>query len=237
MSQIVRQAENLDSFERSLGWRFSDRARLKTALTHASAASPARMDNERLEFLGDRVLGLLTAEALLTRFPQEAEGALAPRLNELVRKESLATIAEEIGLGAHLRLGRSEAMTGGRKKAALLADALEAVMAATYLDGGLEAARAVFDKHWLGRLETLSAAPVDAKTELQEWAQARGLRPPSYTLVKREGPDHAPRFTVAASLETGESAAGAGSAKRAAEQEAAAALLARLQGDAAEEGA
>lgn len=221
----MRRISQLDRLEDALGWRFTDRGLLDQALTHASAANPARRSNERLEFLGDRVLGLLTAEALIHRFPDDAEGALAPRLNTLVRKESLAEIAEGIDLGAYLRLGRSEALTGGRKKSALLADALEAVIAAVYLDGGLEAARTVYGRHWRGRLDQQVAAPVDAKTALQEWAQARGLRPPAYVLVAREGPDHAPSFRVAAELENGLRATGDGAAKRAAEQAAAKALL------------
>lgn len=225
------RSEKLDGFELALGWRFSDRGLLDEALTHASASTPARRDNERLEFLGDRVLGILTAEALVRRFVTEKEGGLAPRLNALVRKESLAEIAESIGLGAHLRLGRSEAMTGGRRKAALLADALEAVMAAVYLDGGLEAARAVFDAHWRPRMVEQDETPIDAKTALQEWAQARGLPPPTYALISRAGPDHAPSFTVAADLSDGRRAEGDGAAKRVAEQAAAAALLAQIEAE------
>lgn len=225
MSAVARRVARLEPLEKALGWRFSDRSLLEEALTHASAATPARQSNERLEFLGDRVLGLLTAEALIARFPGEAEGALAPRLNALVRRESLAEIAETLDLGAYLRLARSEAQTGGRKKTALLADAMEAVIAAVYLDGGLDAARAVYEPHWGPRLDQQVDAPIDAKTALQEWAQARGLQPPSYSLVERQGPDHAPSFTVAAELENGLRATGAGAAKRAAEQAAAAALL------------
>ncbi len=211
-----------------LGHRFADRGLLEEALTHPSAASPARPDNQRLEFLGDRVLGLAVAEALVAAYPEEAEGGLAPRLNALVRRETLAEIAGEIGLGAHLRLGRSESLSGGRRKAAILADAMEAVIAAIYLDGGFSAARDAVLRLWGRRILSGAAPPLDAKTRLQEWAQARGLGPPGYRLVARTGPDHAPAFTVAAELASGEAAEGRAPSKKQAEQAAAAALLARV---------
>ncbi len=225
-----RASLDFHALERALGRGFEDRSLLVEALTHASAAGRLEKDNQRLEFLGDRVLGLLTAEALLDRYPTEQEGALAPRLNALVRREACAEAAEAIGLGAHLRMARSEAMTGGRRKTALLADAMEAVIAAVYLDGGLEAARAVYRKLWGDRMATLTHAPIDAKTALQEWAQARGAALPSYAVVGRDGPDHAPRFEVEARLDSGETATGSAASKRAAEQVAAAALLARVEG-------
>jgi ribonuclease-3 len=215
----------LGGLQDKLGWRFEKIGLLEQALTHASASSAVRRDNERLEFLGDRVLGLLTAEALLETFPSEAEGALAPRLNALVCKESLATVAQSLGLGGFLRLGRSEAMTGGRKKAALLANAMEAVIAAVYLDGGLDAARTLYQRHWSPRLTLLDETPVDSKTSLQEWAQARGMPPPDYLLKERSGPDHEPVFSIVAVLESGESAVGVGGSKRVAEQAAAAVLF------------
>ncbi|MCI4664671.1 MAG: ribonuclease III [Neomegalonema sp.] len=214
------------ALERALGREFQDRSLLVEALTHASAAGRLENDNQRLEFLGDRVLGLLTAEALLQHYPQDKEGALAPRLNALVRREACAEAAEAIGLGAHLRMARSEAATGGRRKSALLADAMEAVMAAVYLDGGLEAARAVFAKLWGDRIGGLATAPIDAKTALQEWSQARGGERPEYVLLRRDGPDHAPSFEIEARLTSGEAAQGTAASKRAAEQAAAAALLA-----------
>ncbi|MEM9724150.1 MAG: ribonuclease III [Pseudomonadota bacterium] len=218
---------DLDSLEAALGHIFSDRNLLLEALTHASAATTLRPDNQRLEFLGDRVLGVLTAEALLERHPEAQEGDLAPRLNALVRGETCAEIAEALDLGPHLRMARSESLTGGRRKAALLGDAMEALIAAAYLDGGWPAARAVFERHWRPRIEAQGAeqAPIDAKTALQEWAQARGLSPPHYEVLRREGPDHAPQFTIAARLETGASQTAKGASKRVAEQGAAAALL------------
>lgn len=213
---------------RKLDHVFADHTRLEEALTHPSASSPARPDNQRLEFLGDRVLGLVIAEALLQRFPDAPEGQLAPRFNALVRRETLAAVAQDIDLGQHLRLGRSESLSGGRRKTALLADAMEAVIAALYLDGGLDVARRFIHHHWLVRMETPDENLTDAKTAAQEWAQARGLPPPEYRLVTREGPDHAPVFTVEASLPTGLTGTGQAKSKKLAEQEAAAALLAGI---------
>jgi ribonuclease-3 len=221
-----------------LGHRFGDATMLEQAVTHASATSPARPDNQRLEFLGDRVLGLIVAEALLEAYPGEAEGTLAPRFNALVQRETLAEIAVEIGLGEFLRLGRSEAISGGRKKKAILADAMEAVIAALFLDGGMAVARRFIMGRWQARLDAPDTAPMDAKTRLQEWAQGRGLATPVYAVTGRAGPDHAPRFSIEVKVETGETADGAATSKKQAEQHAAAALLARLglDGDNDEQG-
>src|SRR5690625_273128 len=222
--------EDREALGHLLGHEFRDPELLEQALTHPSAASAARPDNQRLEFLGDRVLGLCIAKALLEEFPDAAEGELAPRFNALVRREMLAEIAGEIGLGQHIRLGRSEAISGGRRKSAILADATEAVIAALYLDGGMEAAQGFIARNWRKRMRGLRAAPTDAKTSAQEWAQARGLAPPAYSLLSQSGPDHAPLFTVEAALETGERARGQAGSKKLAEQEAAAALLQKLPG-------
>lgn len=212
-----------------LGHRFARPALLDEALTHPSLSGPGRPDNQRLEFLGDRVLGLVIAEALLARYPDEAEGQLAPRLNDLVRKETCAEVAAEIGLSAWLRLGKSESQTGGRRKIAILGDAMEAVIAAVYLDGGLDAAREVIRRLWADRIEGQgAAAPRDAKTALQEWAQGRGMKPPLYQTVGRRGPDHAPVFTVSVTLEDGAAAEAEARSKRAAEQDAAARLMAMI---------
>ena len=209
--------------------READPALMVEALTHRSAAGPARPSNQRLEFLGDRVLNLLIADALFTRRPDEPEGTLAPRFNELVRKETCAEIAREIDLGPHLRLDRAEARGGGRKRVTILADAMEAVIAAVYLDGGLDAARDVVLRLWGARIDAQgAAAPQDAKTALHEWAMARGMPPPAYAIVARSGPDHAPRFRVAAELSDGRAAEAEAANKRAAEQAAAAALLEAL---------
>jgi len=216
---------SLDMLALSIVHRFAAPALLEQAVTHPSVSGPSRPDNQRLEFLGDRVLGLVIAEALLAAYPVEAEGDLAPRFNALVRRETLAAVAAEIGLGAYLRLGRSETATGGRRKAAILADAMEAVIAALFLDGGMEVAREWVLAHWQARIDAPASAPTDAKTRLQEWAQGRGQSTPNYIVLGREGPDHAPLFTVEVRLDSGEQATGSAASKKQAEQAAAAALI------------
>ncbi|OWU86320.1 ribonuclease [Oceanicola sp. 22II-s10i] len=216
-------------FQTRLGHAFRRPEILQRALTHSSVASPTRSDNQRLEFLGDRVLGLVMAEALLDEDKSATEGQLAPRFNALVRKETCAEVAREIDLGAVLRLGRSEMMTGGRRKQALLGDGMEAVIAAVYRDAGFAVAKAVVLKLWGSRISRVEADARDAKTALQEWAQARGMQPPAYVELSREGPDHAPVFTIAARLSTGEEAVASAGSKRQAEQAAATDLLSRLE--------
>lgn len=211
-----------------LGHDFRRPELLIEALTHPSMAGSA--DNQRLEFLGDRVLGLVIAEALLAHDAQANEGQLAPRLNTLVRKETCAEIATALDLGAAIRMGRSEMLSGGRRRTALLGDAMEAVIAAVYLDAGFEAARAMILRHWGARIAEAGAQAPDAKTALQEWAQARGLKPPAYLDLAREGPDHAPVFSVEARLADGRAATGTAPSKRAAQQAAAERLLAQLEG-------
>ena len=220
----MKQAQ-LSALAGILGHAFKDTALLEQAITHPSASSQSRPDNQRLEFLGDRVLGLCVAEMLMKAFPDLPEGELAPRFNALVRKEALAEVAAEIGLGEHLRLGRSESISGGRRKAAILADATEAVIAALYLDGGMAPARAFVEACWRPRLKSVRAAPVDPKSSLQEWAQGRGLATPDYQLLNRKGPDHAPVFLVEARLDSGQTARGEARSKKLAEQAAAEALL------------
>lgn len=216
------------ALEERLGHAFSRPALLLAALTHGSRGGEGA--NERLEFLGDRVLGLVIAEALLDADPEAREGLLAPRLNALVRQETCAAVAREVALGEALRLGRSEMMAGGRKRDALLGDAMEAVIAAVFLDAGFEAARAVVLRLWGTRVRDVPRDARDSKATLQEWAQARGLVPPLYEEVGREGPDHAPRFVIEARLSTGDWARGEGASKRLAEHRAAAALLERVGG-------
>ena len=227
----MKLAGALKEFQDRLGHRFADPALLVQAVTHPSVATAHRDDNQRLEFLGDRVLGLVIAEALFTADRAAAEGQLAPRYNALVRKETCAAVARQIDLGAVMRLGRSEMKSGGRRKDALLADAMEAVIAAIYRDAGFEAARAVVLKHWASRIETVEDDARDAKTTLQEWAQARGQTPPSYAETARSGPDHAPVFTIEARLADGQSASATAGSKRQAEQAAAKALLAKVEAD------
>ncbi len=210
-----------------LGHEFRDPSLLVRALTHGSRGGSG--DNQRLEFLGDRVLGLVMAEALLEADREADEGRIAPRFNALVRRETCAEVAREADLGAGLKLGRSEMIGGGRKKEAVLADAMEAVIAAVYLDGGLEAARGVVLRLWGGRIAAAPKDARDAKSALQEWAQGRGMAPPAYELIGRDGPDHAPRFVIEVRLATGEAERAEGATKRAAEHAAAAALLGRLE--------
>ena len=188
----MRLSAELLAFSKRLGHRFHAPDLLIRALTHASISSTGKQDNQRLEFLGDRVLGLVIAEALLDADTGAREGQLAPRYNALVRKETCAEIAREIGLGEVLKLGRSEMKSGGRRKDALLGDAMEAVIAAVYRDAGFEAARALVLRHWKSRIASVETDARDAKTSLQEWAQARGFPPPEYVETHREGPDHAP---------------------------------------------
>ncbi len=211
------------------GHDFAQPSLLIEAVTHPSMSSPSRSDNQRLEFLGDRVLGLVMAEALLEHDPGASEGQLAPRFNALVRKEACASVAREIDLGKVLKLGRSEMLSGGRRKEALLGDAMEAVIAAVYLDGGFDAARAMIVRLWEGRINAVESDARDPKTALQEWAQARGMPPPRYVQTAREGPDHAPVFTITAQLESGATESATAGSKRIAEQVAAKALLARLE--------
>ncbi|MEP1767896.1 MAG: ribonuclease III [Sulfitobacter sp.] len=225
----MKLSAELRAFEARLGYEFKTPKLLSEAVTHASMSTPNRDDNQRLEFLGDRVLGLVMAEALLNLDTKASEGQLAPRFNALVRKEACADVAREIDIGAVLRLGRSEMLSGGRRKQALLGDAMEAVIAAVYVDGGFDAARSLILRLWGKRTTSVKEDARDAKTSLQEWAQARGLEPPAYVLTHRSGPDHAPIFTITAKLSTGETASATAGAKRAAEQDAAALLLAQLE--------
>ena len=225
----MKLSADLHTFAERIGHRFARPELLLRAVTHSSISSPTRPDNQRLEFLGDRVLGLVMSEALLSADTAASEGQLAPRFNALVRKEACADVARAVGLGEVLKLGRSEMMSGGRRKEALLGDAMEAVIAAVYLDGGFDAARTLVLRLWGDRIGAVESDARDAKTSLQEWAQARGQTPPTYTELGRDGPDHAPQFTVEVRLASGETAVAKAGAKRQAEQSAAKALLARME--------
>jgi len=171
------------------------------------------------------------AQALIEADPNASEGALAPRFNALVRKETCADVAREIDLGAVVRLGRSETVSGGRRKLALLGDAIEAVIAAVYLDAGFQAARDMVLRLWADRITQVDDDARDAKTSLQEWAQARSLSPPEYIEIDRNGPDHAPIFTIMAQLSTGVKGSATAGSKREAQQGAARALMAILEQD------
>lgn len=221
----MKLSADLKAFEGRIGHVFSDPALLVRAVTHASLTSANREDNQRFEFLGDRVLGLVMAEALLAADSRASEGQLAPRYNALVRKETCADVARAVNLGAVLRLGRSEMLSGGRRKEALLGDGIEAVIAAVYLDAGFGAAKALVQRLWGERIGAVEADARDAKTALQEWAQARGMKPPAYVETARSGPDHAPVFTIEARLDGGRVAAATAGSKREAQQAAARELL------------
>ena len=225
----MKPGAELVAFMARIGHSFANPEHLVRALTHASISGPNRASNERLEFLGDRVLALSMAEALFQADPTAPEGQLAPRLNALVRLETCADVAREAGLGEALKLGRSEMISGGRRKDAVLGDALEAVIAAVYLDAGFEAARAVVLRLWAGRVTDVSAGDArDAKSALQEWAQGRGLVVPIYTELSRSGPDHQPVFRVEVRIEGHGVAHAEANTKRAAEQLAARQLLAEV---------
>ena len=225
-----RKASALDT---ALGYRFKDRALLERALTHSSVRANGRStraasaDNQRLEFLGDRVLGLVIAELISEAFPAANEGDLARRFNHLVRGETCAAVARGWGIGTFLLVSDSEAESGGRDKENILADACEAVLAAVFLEAGFETARKLVRQHWSPLLSQLPVEPADAKSTLQEWAQAQGLPVPVYREIKREGPDHAPMFTAEVRIDHKRGATGSGANKRAAEQEAATSLLVR----------
>jgi len=224
------------AFAAALGYAFANRDLLREALTHRSAIDrqrgrnlDLRHGNERLEFLGDRVLSLAVADLLIRRFPDESEGELARRHAALVRAETLAEVARAIELGAQLTLAESEEATGGREKSAILADACEAVIGALYRDGGLDAARGFVERYWVPRIEHEEKPPRDPKTSLQEWAQGRGLPLPSYREVGREGPPHAPQFVMEVTVRGRAPAQGRGKTKRQAERAAAIALLDELK--------
>ena len=215
--------------EERIGYTFKDRELFDRALTHASYGDgrPGFRSYERLEFLGYRVLGLMTAEALFKAFDKADEGALAPRLNALVCKEACADVASAIDLGTALKMGRSEEKNGGRAKISILGDACEALMAAIYLDGGRPSVQVFYDRFWGEKIEALRHKPADAKSSLQEWAAKTGRGVPVYRLAERSGPDHRPVFTVEVTISPLEPAIGEGKSKQAAERAAAEALLKR----------
>jgi ribonuclease-3 len=225
----VAGVRNLKQLESRIGYSFKNRALLKKALTHASVrqTSHKRRDNERLEFLGDRVLGLAIAELVWEAYPLASEGELARLYNRLVRGGTCAEVARELDLGQYLVLSEAEDGSGGRKKDTILADACEALLGAIFLEAGYAKVRAVIRGRWKDRLPVSASDATDAKSTLQEWAQGQGLDLPVYVEVERLGPDHAPRFTAEVRIKGKKPARGEGASKRAAEQAAAMALLAR----------
>lgn len=221
---------NLDEIEARIGHVFADREFLARALTHPSALSgPDKREKsyQRLEFLGDRVLGLAVAGMLFRSHPAEDEGALSRRLSDLVRAETCAEVAAELNLGAGVRVGPTESQTAVGRRAGVLADLCEAVIGAVYLDSGWPAAEAFVARNWQDRLKADASPQRDAKSALQEWAQGRGLATPVYRVVDRSGPDHAPLFTMAVIIPGIADGTGQGSAKRPAEIAAATAVLVR----------
>lgn len=217
--ELVRKAGEITGHE------FRDEERLERALTHASARNANERNYERLEFLGDRVLGLVVAELLFETFPNANEGELSVRLNQLVDAITCAEIAEEIGLHLLIRTGSEIRSLTGRKRQSLRADVMESVIATIYLDGGLEAARPFITRHWHKRAAAQTAGRRDAKTELQEWAQQKTGRTPDYTILDRSGPDHDPLFTVCVSVQDHGSHQAKGPSKREAERLAAEKML------------
>jgi len=226
---VRRRAAAASALEKTIGYRFKDRDLLDRSLTHISAIAGGNRANsyQRLEFLGDHVLGLIISDMLFRSFPKADEGELSRRLADLVRRESCADVARAIELGAALRLGASESNAGGRTRTAILADVCEALVGAVYLDGGYDAGAKLVEKLWGERMRAPVRPLRDPKTILQEWAQARGLPTPTYREVERTGPQHSPEFRVAVILPNKEPAEGLGGSKRVAEQAAAAAMLKR----------
>jgi len=210
-----------------IGHSFQRPERLELALTHSSALAGGQDNYERLEFLGDRVLGLVVAELLFSLFPTATEGELSVRLNQLVSAETCAAVADELKLHQFIRTGADVKNLTGKRMANVRADVMESLIAALYLDAGLEAARAFVLKNWEARAQASSAARRDAKTELQEWAHSQFGEAPSYAIVERKGPDHEPYFTVRVQLSGLEPVTGSGRSRRAAEQDAATKMLRR----------
>jgi ribonuclease-3 len=234
-----RKAKDKDrtDLEDRIGHRFADKVLLERALTHISALSGGPQNRaasyQRLEFLGDHVLGLVISDMLFRAFPKANEGEMSRRLADLVRKDTCAEVARAMDLGPALKLGNSESHAGGRKRATILADACEALVGAVFVDGGYGSAAIVIERFWKERMLKPLRPLRDPKTMLQEWAQARGLPTPSYRELARTGPQHDPQFRVAVVLPDRPPSEGVGSSKRAAEQAAAAAMLGR-EGVAAE---
>ncbi len=213
------------------GYRFNNPALLQQALTHPSALSKNHtMHYERLEFLGDAILGFLVSELLYAEFPKEKEGDLAKRKAALVCGAVLAEIARDIGLDQHLILGEGEEKSGGRSNAALLENAMEAVLAALYLDAGsIEPVRSFVQQHFHARAKQELKPPTSAKNALQEWAQAHKMGLPTYRVAEEDGPAHAPHFVVEVSLQDGAKASATAGNKKEAERKAAKALLEKLE--------
>lgn len=211
-----------------LGYTFRNRDLLKAALTHGSGRKgKANITYQRLEFLGDRVLGLVIAEELYVRNPRKAEGALAQNFSLLVRAEACADAARDLGIAEHIRVGTKEKAQGMTTQTVILGDVMEAILGAMYLDGGLEPSRALIMRLWERRLSNRTKLVKDAKSFLQEWALGQAKAIPAYRVVTREGPDHSPQFTIAVTVEGFSEAVASAQSKRTGEQLAAEAFLRR----------
>jgi ribonuclease-3 len=225
---MKRKQNDLSALEERLGYRFKDKALLEQALTHKSFVTGRKhASNQRLEFLGDRILGLAVADMLFQSFPGNLEGELSQRHTALVRNETCVEVALLLDLGAHLHLGAGERNAGGERNHSILGDACEAVMGAIFLDGGYEPAKLMIERYWRPLMTASAQAPRDAKAVLQEWAVGRGLPVPNYREVERTGPDHKPLFRVSLELPGIIPAEGVGPSKRDAERAAASTMLAR----------
>jgi len=227
---MSRLGELRREIEAAIGYAFADGGLLITALTHVSAIGPnakRTASYQRLEFLGDHVLGLVVSDMLYRAYPEAEEGELSKRLADLVRRETCAAVGEELGLVEAIQTGPGGGASVSRLRASVLADVCEAVIGAVYLDGGYVAASALIEANWRERLAKPMAALRDPKTVLQEWALGRGLPVPAYREVSRSGPDHKPQFKVAVALPGLAEAEGVGRSKQAAEKAAASALLRR----------
>lgn len=218
---------SLAELESVIDYKFSDQSRLDRALTHSSARDPKAGNYERLEFLGDRILGLCIAELLFGRFSEAAEGELSVRLNNLVSAEACASVADDIGIHKYILTGADVKNIKASTMLNVRADVMESLIAAIYLDGGLEASRNFILKFWTARALANIAIRRDAKTELQEWSHARFKKPPAYKVLARNGPDHAPEFVIEVTIGDLEPMTGKSGSKRSAEQSAATAFLLR----------
>ena len=225
----MKNSHHQKEISRLLNYQFKNNRLLEEALTHSSASKSSKAHNERLEFLGDRVLGLVIAEELLRLNPHSTEGQIATYYNFLVKKETCALLAKEIGLESLLTLGRSVTRTTARQKDKILGNAIEALIGAIFLDGGFKVSRELVLQVWKKQIEIVREIEAHAKTALQELLQARGQEPPIYKQVSRTGPDHDPSFYVKVLLKSGLSAVGTGSTKRMAETAAAEQILEKIK--------
>ncbi len=220
---------NLDKLQEIIGWKFRNIDLLKEAITHSSFLAKKNFNNERMEFLGDRVLGIVIADILFKKYPDEDEGGLAKRHSALVSGKTLALIAKEIDIGKYMEFSDSEKSTGGASNSHLLANAMEALLGAIYLDGDLQPCKKIIGKLWEDKIDMMVKAPQDPKTELQEWAQARKLGIPEYKIIEKNGPDHSPVFVISLHISGYNEITAKGSSKRKAEKKAATLFLEKIK--------